>query len=1330
MNTKITSDLTLREIEKIIKKEIPQCEYWGDLDLSYEEYEILLQAIRGLFHNNSLPLDNLCGIYSHAVVTFLVFFVRYEYDANFWDKLSDRLDIDININDHKIFGDWATFCFRKYKMDYSDAENDAYKIIAPIMHQACLPPESNLDDLFYVLKYGYSNYFDPEIVIDDLLSSRSYMLRKPMRRFLNRFRNGRAIDFLLEVRDAMLSVDQKCPSGTRYEEAYFEWKTQESSAESVNLRKKQDNQTRPYLYFDNGNKGLSIVLPRIILEDEWVEDVIWTIKTHSGYHREISCNVIGAGGKRYTDNMTVPVPPSDEYLIEYETFEGFDDGITLKWNVEGIQRNKVVTFNSSGRQFSANYLQKPFMTMILSKDVDILTSDDLLIEDQYYPTNDNSYRVVSIIPLSQESKLIIDSDDTDKTYILKPQINMALEGETLFSLDASSNIFTQIPTLVLSADDSVIFNNLEICIRGHFYPIDLSDVQKYINISKFAKDIISVYGTYSIRLYQNKKYLKQIEFYYVPNIKTNYVPMLFWPSQDTRKEDKKYVFQKIDGWELEFNQCKVFDSDESYSVMVPSNLGCIDVILRSLADDIRFECHMKLPVKVLSVEIVDEYGELLENITNKIYKTGVDLILESEKWLSIKIYGYLIDRSYSVCLVSPNGIEKSVNLKVAQNGSVNINLGVFYDALRRCPLPCEIDLVCDEDESKSLPLVRINEKLAMEERVSFLRSDKKKLIILKKLDDGKDIEVTRFGYNQKSINIPYSEAILSKSGTGIGYKYPYDFSDGIYIISGSKEQSFFEFEDDEIVELCPGNNILVVSDRDKSDVSSVDSLGVWLETLIFDLFCRDSQQSIQKYQSYIVFLKNPTLKNLADNGFNDFDIEKLVALAYIQNSKLTNDKKDFALECMRLISREYMHVGDRYRIIKLLVEMEVPSDIFDICLCEYDLQLFDAIDDEYKSLAASVVNYSVELSMMLMMSSNDSIKECIGKEKYRELIGKEAIRKLLGVSGINDPEMVAVAQKNFINEVKPSYVTISFNDEISGNETAIQGMIVWDNKNPFLDISKKPDYGIYFAHIKYVDQYVNWFKSVHDRNMNLKPEIKNLMIKMVMNNIEPIENGITVLEKDDELKSMAKTYFSVIRKRFITNSSSISLNTVSLPRFFYLQGIAAFFSRLPLYREDLDDLRKIGISFMADADIVAPRLSKRDLLMAEVYRYLKFKEEFLKEREPKKSPESMTDNYSDNDKYERSRRVIAGYNRNNSLKKYSEIVEDLARNNNVIMNINYVCGVPICDCGNKLQSKLVELKFHINSREIYIKYPCECCDKCNIKYISRSQFVRDICDIR
>ena len=250
--------------------------------------------------------------------------------------------------------------------------------------------------------------------------------------------------------------------------------------------------------------------------------------------------------------------------------------------------------------------------------------------------------------------------------------------------------------------------------------------------------------------------------------------------------------------------------------------------------------------------------------------------------------------------------------------------------------------------------------------------------------------------------------------------------------------------------------------------------------------------------------------------------------------------------------------------------------------------------------------------MMLAMSSNGSIRNCVWREKYRDLIGRDAIKSLLSVPKAQDAEKVIEEQKKFLREIKGNAVRIKLNDEITGNEEAIQGMITFDKKmNPYFDLSKKPEYGIYFGRIKYVDQYVNWYKNTHDRNSEMKPAIKELMIRVVKENYDDIQKSIIRLKKDFELWEMTTQYERALRARFPEKVSMISLSTASYTRYFYLQGIAAFLAKLPMEREDLDNLRIIGIRFMSEAYLISPRLSQRDILMAETFRYLKRKEELL-----------------------------------------------------------------------------------------------------------------------
>ena len=209
----------------------------------------------------------------------MVFLARYKYNNNFWGLLSKELSVPINGPIESQIGSIVKKTFNKYGFDYSDVKNERRVNLEPIFYEAGLPPESSIDDLFYILNYDSYSVFDPQLIIEDLIEMRSYQIRKPMQKFLKRFQGDRAVEFLMEIHEAMLCVDQNMSSDSHYVDNYSEWKTREKSKEKIAARKKQEFQTRPYLSFDNGNKGLCLVLPRVLLKDEWIEDVAWYITT-------------------------------------------------------------------------------------------------------------------------------------------------------------------------------------------------------------------------------------------------------------------------------------------------------------------------------------------------------------------------------------------------------------------------------------------------------------------------------------------------------------------------------------------------------------------------------------------------------------------------------------------------------------------------------------------------------------------------------------------------------------------------------------------------------------------------------------------------------------------------------------------------------------------------------------------------------------------------------------------------------------------------------------------------------------------------------------------
>lgn len=71
MDKTIIEGQSLGTIEKIIEQEVSKCEYWGDLELSYDELEILKNRIVIILSKDSVTIDYICDKYPHAITTFI-----------------------------------------------------------------------------------------------------------------------------------------------------------------------------------------------------------------------------------------------------------------------------------------------------------------------------------------------------------------------------------------------------------------------------------------------------------------------------------------------------------------------------------------------------------------------------------------------------------------------------------------------------------------------------------------------------------------------------------------------------------------------------------------------------------------------------------------------------------------------------------------------------------------------------------------------------------------------------------------------------------------------------------------------------------------------------------------------------------------------------------------------------------------------------------------------------------------------------------------------------------------------------------------------------------
>ena len=1194
---KINQPLRLTEINII--DELKGKEFWGDIDITREEYEYLRANIKKLLDDNGCSLNYICTQYPCSLTTFMVFLAKYKFDTNFWPTISAELDIEEALLDKNTIGNCARKVFIKYGFDYSDVKDEMRVNLAPIQYEAGCPPESSLDDLFYVLKYDTYSIFDPLLIIDDLIEKRSYQIRTPMVNFLSRFRDKRAVEYILDVHDAMLAVDQNMSSDSHFIEKYTEWKANEKTQKASVKRKDKDFQTKPYLFFENGKRGLCLVLPRTIMKDEWIDDVEWEIVTDNSEPIHKQMTVFGDEGRRFVDSIIVPVSPSKKYKVTL--YENGETAVPMiEWDINGIADNKPVFFNSNGRMILTDNLPVPYSIIIHHSSVSIIEKNNVSVNFQSYPTNRNDYSVISAEPSDKDSYLRFASGIERRTYHTKPQIEMFFSGKTLFFSDNKNNrLFTVLPTLTVRVDVGSYTNGYELRLGSKRIEIGdkFNDGVYSISLEEYKDEIFSKYGIYSIRLYQNDHFLKQVEFSYVPDIETDYSPEMQWLDRKDRKERRRFWFKRLPDWEMEFQNCIVSIDKDEYIIECLPNVGTIGCTLKSEF----YSCSFELPVAPLAFDVLDSQSLSHIESNGKTPHIGLNVLNEETYWVRLECYGAFTDCQYKLKLRTANGIEQEEKFPLSANKCGNFSLTAFYDTLKNRPLPALIELWCDDDENKCIPVLKVSDESEMIARPYYIKSGKNNVIVLDANDKKKVLSIKRFGTEDFTLKL--SKPGKNSNRTKRGYKCP-ELDEGIYVVEGENGNNDFLVDDDTSIELSNSKNVMYVSKRDKN--TKINTFSNWLDQLIKDVIDAGISGDIKNKNSYIKCDSISTLPSELDR----IDYERLIALAYFAAAKCTDAKKQSIRKCMNDISINILNGSRRLELIRLLAELDCPNEIFEICLHEYRLLLFERGADDSKELAEKLKSQSAELSLLMLMGIDAPVSDTIRSGRYRDLIGKEALLNILSVPDEEDAAIITSEQRKFLKEESPCRVRISLTKEISGNMKPLTEMVETTYNSVVFNISKKPDYGIYFDGIRYVDQYIEWYKSSHDEKCEMFPWKKKLMIDMVQNECENIVRTVAELEHDSDLGDMVRRYRTALRERYKDDPTS-GLNINKYPRYFYLQGMAALLTVIPAEYTRYAKAIKTGERFMANAFRAAPKISQRDLVMAATFVYLVRKEEKL-----------------------------------------------------------------------------------------------------------------------
>ena len=1205
MRTQITQGMSLSNMEKVIKEELQGKQLWGDINISLSEYEALLERVKVLLSFFSNDIESFAVQHPVSITTLLVFLARYKYNTNFWGLLSEELAVQVKGSSEGVLGKVTRNTFKRYGFDFSDVKNERRVNLEPIFYEAGLPPESSLDDLFYILNYDSHSIFDPQLIIEDLIEMRSYQIRKPMLKFLQRFKEDRAVEFVMEVHEAMLSVDHSMTSDSHYIGNYTEWKSRESSKETILSRKKQEFQTKPYLSFDDGKRGLCIVLPRVVLKDEWIEEVGWYITgDNKALTRRVS--IFGDEGKRYIESFTVPVSPSSRYKIDLFDGENLEDSNLGSWIINGISENDFIVFNSNGRQISPNYIPRPYGVIISGKNVVITEAKSVLLLTQSYPTDRTEYRIQSFESVAGDGKLTITCPEKICEMNTRPQVEMRFEGTTLFQLDNADSIpfYTDIPQLSIDIGDGAIADGIVLRIGSVSLDIDdwFDEGVAKIDLTQFSKSIFTKFGIYSIRLYQNNHFIKQTEFTLVPDIPCNYHSFFSWPSKIEYSKKILFRFKKLQDVQMEFLGCRTGGDENEYIVSCPPGAGSISVKFDYTTDESAFSCAFELPVRPFEYNIVDSNENAISGSSERTAKIGLTELLDKELWAYIRFYGNYKDEKYSIKLRSVNGIEQEELVVLTKNGCVNKNLGVFHDTLKSCLLPAQIELYHEGSTDAAFPILIVSDTVKLSHRPRYSSSG---YIGIDIRDEERNITISSFRNPEDCFRISYEDSVLSKSGKTRGYKCPHLLDDGFYVVESDKSNNAFEFEDEISTQLTNGKETIYISSRDRK--APINTFSDWLDQLVQDILSAGPINDINTAKSFRLM---GNLKKYQNTELTPFDYERIISLSYFIYDKCSNQKKASIIRCMQNISEWILDDDSRMNLIRAIVKLKCSAEVINICILHYKLLLFLPGSFDALSLAEQIENDSVELSMLLRMGANDRLKNIFGREKYRDLIGKESVKLLLNVPFASDTAVILREQKLFLRE-QPSKVRIQLNEDISGEmEPIVSSMLKYTHNKIVFDVSKKPDIGIYFDHIRYVDQYVNWYILHAGKDWGLNTETKTAIVEVVQENCQKIVDAIEELKKMPSSRKMTEQYESALRARFRGNLFS-DMGIAIPARFFYLQGLAAYLSKLPNDYRKYGWYVRVGNAFMVKALDIAPRISRRDIIMASTYIYLVLKEESL-----------------------------------------------------------------------------------------------------------------------
>lgn len=1201
----IYDNMNISVLESHISNLLQGLEYWGDLNLSNHEYETLKRRLSDAIQNGTSRSDlDVLWQYPVCTVTVAVFLMRYEFDANFWGAFEDALNITLYPQTQGVVGDLFLQTIRRYHFQ-SAPQSDKRKYVATLQFQLAAPPDSTISDLFFVMQNDASRFFDPYMLLESLTTWRAYLIRKPLLSFLERFPETRALDLVTRVHETMQAVDSGANPDDSLAELYIEWLSQEKRVRSS--QKSGEKDWQPHLIYEPDGRGLCMVLPAVSMKENWIEEVRWEITNNTGENWRCLNRVFASRGTRYTAECSVAVRPSENYTVELFHVEAEEECLGSKI-VSGINRTTVLLFDTNGLPLMrSNWLPEHGVILLAGPEAHWQDRDGFYKEQLYAPML-GEFTAWRLTPMSGRANLTCVRAGTTVPAILQIRSHAKLnyDGETLFGLPLSFwtiPVFIEFPCISILTEDEQDREDLTLVLAGQKYV--LSEKDETISLANFLS-AAPEYGKYSLRLYQGHQLIQFSEFFYLPEIESDYSPDYPWNRMSPQTQ-RFLHFTLPENISLEFSNATCTETPKGMFATFSPECAKLEGFLRFQQAERSFSVRVELPVLPCSWRILDSTAPD-ETIPSSIPMSD---FVKKNFLLRVQLYGSCVKDFYHIILRSVNGIEQQIPLWFHNRNTASLLLNAFADTISHIPLPAVL-LLCNESHPNDpVSLLFITETPEFLSR-PVVGKNRKNLYFAPNQILPETLELTAYGKSGPTIRLDCSSAelITAKGQSRLTIGCSQQLMDGVYIVTSSSQQEI-DFLWKGTVPLTVRKNIFTVPSCVKVRPENIQTPKSYIQQAVYDIL-RYSSSPKANFADSCCMQVNPASdwRNIA---LDETDLIELMAIAeFTLLPQISHRMKRQICILMQRISETFLNGRARWELLCHLVQIHCSQEVFDMCRSQYSLILFESFGNQEFCLeiARELKRYNSELALLVLEQRELSIRAVL--QDNLKVLGQEAVFSMLGVPANVDVARAQEMRKEFLLEQPGNGVEVVLSKELSGDMKLVSETIQIDGFHVSLNYQpEKVVDALFFDQNRYVDLYANWAINTEYRaGTEDYSRQREIIVCAVKDGQRILTEGLQSLRFGDE-GWLVRPYARALSARQAEGCMQVSPTVPSYPRFFYLMGIAALLFRLNGSSQMPLSLAQAAELFLARAGQVAPRMLQRDLVMASTYVYLKKKERSL-----------------------------------------------------------------------------------------------------------------------